>query len=233
MINKNSLFYTKWPSFDEGCLTALSRFLDQHPNCRAIFIDTLAKVRRTPSHKGNLYYEDTEAISALKDIADRYSVAIVLVHHVNKKESDDPLDLISGSNGIAGAADTLIVLQRSRKTGDATLFVTGREVDSKEFSMLFDKSCRWTILGEADEVRATKVHQEIMEAITDAGHPIGPTEIGRATGKRAPSLGKTLKLMLVKGLISHLEGGKYQVVEQKTPKFASKDKNGGKGKNKG
>ncbi len=229
MINDRSMFFTSWPSFDEGCLDALEQFLKEHPNCRVIFIDTLAKVRKIPSNKGSIYYEDTQAISALKDIADKFHVAIVVVHHVNKKDSDDPIDLISGSNGIAGAADTLMVLKRSRKNDDATLFITGRDVEEQELAMALDKSCVWTVLGDAAEIHASRVRQDVLEAIAEAGHALGPTDIGRAIGKQPESLSKTLKRMVEAGLLKRIDGGKYIGVAKKeeNPKLTKKGSNGG------
>lgn len=40
-------------------------------------------------------------------------VAIVLVHHVRKMDADDPLDTVSGTTGLTGAADTVLVLNRT------------------------------------------------------------------------------------------------------------------------
>ena len=54
----------------------------------------------------NLYSGDYAAAGELKRVADDFGVAIVLVHHTRKATADDPLDTVSGTNGLAGAADT-------------------------------------------------------------------------------------------------------------------------------
>jgi len=79
-------------------------------------------------------------------------VSILILHHLRKTEADeDPLDQISGTTGLAGAADTAIVLQRDR-TGRAILYGRGRDVEEFELALERDPSGGWTVLGEASEV---------------------------------------------------------------------------------
>ena len=85
--------HVTWKSVDEKGLLALERWIAEQPACKAVFIDTFAKVRNAPKGGGS-YYEDYEAVSALKTIADRFSIAIVVVHHVRKQGSDDPFEMI-------------------------------------------------------------------------------------------------------------------------------------------
>lgn len=49
------------------------------------------------------YEADYHAMTGVKRLADAYSVAVVLVHHVRKMGSDDFLNEVSGTNGLAGA----------------------------------------------------------------------------------------------------------------------------------
>ena len=41
----------------------------------------------------------------LKEIADEYGVAVLLLHHTRKATADDFLDSVSGTHGLAGAAE--------------------------------------------------------------------------------------------------------------------------------
>ncbi|MGN9837470.1 hypothetical protein ACTMTI_05025 [Nonomuraea sp. H19] len=67
-----------------------------------------------------------------KRLADTFRVAVVLVHHVRKMGSDDFLEQVSGTNGLAGAADSTLVLRRARGTADGVLHITGRDVEEAE-----------------------------------------------------------------------------------------------------
>ena len=174
---KNAHFFCVWSSVEEKGLLALERWLVQHRACKAVFIDTLAKVRRA-SNTQNSYYEDYAAISALKQIADRFGIAVIVVHHVRKQISDDPFEMISGTNGISGSADTNLVLVRGRNDADASLHVSGRDVAEQELAMSFSDGV-WKVLGNAAPVYASKIRQDIMLALVEADAPLGelPPEI--------------------------------------------------------
>src|SRR5690348_5704856 len=87
------------------------------------------------------------AVGRAKRIADHYGIAIVLVHHVRKAVHEDFLATVSGTNGIAGAADAVLVLERARNNADGVLHVTGRDVEEADHALAFDPSCgAWSIL---------------------------------------------------------------------------------------
>lgn len=103
---------------------------------------------------GPLYGLDYEAAGGIKRLADRYGVAVCLVHHTRKAAADDPLDLMSGTPGLAGAADTVAVLRREIGRADATLYIRGRDVPEADHALAFDADgCSWTLLGDAAEYR--------------------------------------------------------------------------------
>ena len=95
---------------------------------RVVIVDTFGAFSTVKD--GNDYYETTRIIRELKDIADTMQVAIIVVHHTKKstRESDDWTTDIMGSQGLIGAADTVISLQRKRGNDKATLAITGRDI---------------------------------------------------------------------------------------------------------
>jgi hypothetical protein len=208
---RNVYFFCSWNRVEEDGLLALERWLDENKDCRIVFIDTFARFRRMPKNN-NSYYEDYEAASALKDIADKFRIGIVVVHHLRKEGAVDPFDAILGTNGIAGSADTNIVLLRDRGTADGTLHITGRSVEEKELAMSFD-GFTWRVVGDAPQVHATKLQQDILLLLLDAGEPMTPTEIARELRCAVGGLSKTLRKMVSDGLIEKLKEkgmrGKY------------------------
>lgn len=44
---------------------------------------------------------------ALKNLADKLRIAILLVHHTRKCRDNDPFNMISGTTGISGCVDAL------------------------------------------------------------------------------------------------------------------------------
>lgn len=85
-----------------GLEQQIEQFLSEHPDTGLVVIDTLQRVRGSGDN-GNPYANDYRDIGTLKALADKHRIAILLIHHVRKLRSDDPMDMISGTNGISGA----------------------------------------------------------------------------------------------------------------------------------
>ncbi|HMN14514.1 MAG TPA: AAA family ATPase, partial [Bellilinea sp.] len=116
-----------------GLEIQIENFLKEHPSTGLIVIDTLQKVRKTVSSNVNPYATDYDDINSLKQIADRNKLAMVLVHHLRKATDSDPLNMISGTTGIAGGADTNFVLQKDKRIDNtAKLICTGRDIEDRE-----------------------------------------------------------------------------------------------------
>ena len=107
--------------------------LKKYPTVGIIFLDTFQKVRENLSSKVNAYAKDYRDLSSLKKIADQNNICIFLVHHTRKeRDGSNVFHDITGSTGIAGVADTLMVLQKENHFSDeALLCVTGRDVEER------------------------------------------------------------------------------------------------------
>jgi hypothetical protein len=144
-----------------GLIEQLQNYVDQHPGTGLIIIDTLQKVRMGVQGRESAYGADYREIGELKTFADKNNLCVLLIHHLRKaqrNESADPYERISGTNGIAGAADTMLVLTKERNDEhDVILHAKSRDTDETETVMHFDKATyRWKPLGEADEIRAER-----------------------------------------------------------------------------
>ena len=112
------------------------------PDLRLIVIDTLQKVRRTVDVK---YGSDYSELGALKSVADKLGIAVLLIHHTRKEHDSDPFNMISGTTGLNGCADGSFVLTREKRSENTgILHCTGRDIESAELSVEF-KNNRWTL----------------------------------------------------------------------------------------
>lgn len=146
-------FATAAHSMDEGLFDQLEGFLKAHPGTGLIVIDTLQKVRGCAQGREGAYATDYREAGALKAFADKHNVSLLAVHHLRKMMDDaDPFNRISGTNGIAGAADTMMVLSKEKRGDDnATLSIVGRDVEPTDMVLMFNKAtCYWENLGDAD-----------------------------------------------------------------------------------
>ncbi|MFD6221254.1 AAA family ATPase [Nocardia asteroides] len=127
----------------------VAEFLTMHGDgSPLIILDTLGKVK-PPKQVGQESYAADYAIgSKLKALVDSVPGSCLLaVHHTRKAESADFVDAVSGTQGIAGSADFVLVLTRKRKETGAVLAVTGRDVAENEYALVTEGG-RWTLDGQ-------------------------------------------------------------------------------------
>jgi hypothetical protein len=118
----------------------ISEFLQRHSDDKPLIIlDTLGKARPPRPPGADMYAWDYSIGSQLKDTIDTTPGASLLtVHHTRKQESSDFVDSVSGSQGIAGSADFVLVLSRKRHSDEAVLSVTGRDIAEGEYALNTD-----------------------------------------------------------------------------------------------
>ncbi len=137
------------------------------PDLKMVIIDTLQKIRNNIDTK---YGADYQELSVLKSIADQLGIAIVLVHHNRKAHDSNPNNLISGTNGIAGCADGLLVFTRNGE--NAKLHISGRGAPSLELN-LKRENAKWILLDDAPESKpdifSFMIHDFLIENISVNG----------------------------------------------------------------
>ena len=133
-----------------GLEQQIEQFLMEHPTMKLVVIDTLQRVRGTGSDS-NLYANDYQDIGLLKRLADRRHIAILLIHHLRKLHDDDPMNMISGSTGLSGAADSTFVLQKSSRLANiASLHCTGRDIPDRTLKLEFgEENHIWKLLEDS------------------------------------------------------------------------------------
>jgi hypothetical protein len=125
-------------------------------------------------------------------------------------ESDDPVDSVSGTLGLTGCVDTIAVLARTGK--GTTLYIRGRDVEEQEKAITFNKgTCRWTIVGDAEEVHRSDTRQAILTVLNDVSlvsEALGPKEIALRTYVPENTVNQRLIGMVEKGeIIKVIRGG--------------------------
>lgn len=132
-----------WPRIGEGGDKYLSAWLSEHPECKLVVIDTFSKVRSAQRSR-DVYGDDYKAVCDWKTIADEREIAIVLVHHTTRAKREDIIDNLNGTTGLGGAADTIMMLHKTRHEGKALLEITGRDVEEEKLPLVLDcDTMRW------------------------------------------------------------------------------------------
>lgn len=144
----------------------LSSFIEKYPDVRLIIIDTLQKIRSVQDEKYN-YARDYTNAARLKEFADKHGICLLLVHHTRKQQAEDSFEMISGSNGLFGAANGAMVLRKNQRCNNkASLEIVGRDLADQLLSINFlPKRCLWT-LEKAAVSHWQQPPDEVLEAIS-------------------------------------------------------------------
>lgn len=110
-----------------------------------VFIDTMA--RALPTMGGGKYTSDLNYIGAVHALAEELGIAIVFIHHTNKAEHADAADSISGTNGVAGSCDWMMIVFRDNDPETKQRLSTGRLVCNSRY-MSEDELLRWVKLSD-------------------------------------------------------------------------------------
>lgn len=163
--SKDLYLATNCRGLGEGFEQELTAFVKDHPDARLIVIDTFQKIRGAVSQMS--YANDYAEVSYLKYLADKFSVCILLVHHTRKLGDGDAFNEISGTNGIAGSADTLMVLKKDKRaSSEAALYCTGRDIEDREIKLNFSKDkFIWQVTKDSLTVTDPKLPDEMVKLI--------------------------------------------------------------------
>jgi hypothetical protein len=203
------------PRLGDGCEEALREWITSMAEPRLIVIDTLNYIRPERIRDEDPYSYDYRSAIGLQRLAAEFGIAIILVHHTRKSPSDDYLESVSGTNGLTGGSDAVVVLERQ---GDGSTVFKGRGRDIEEFELAtrFDKDeCRWRVLGEAAENKVTESRSKILKHMREAGWFLTPAEIAAQTGLRRSVVDQRLFHLVKAGEVIRSGRGKYGLPEIK------------------
>lgn len=136
-------------------LATIDEYLSGYPDTALIVVDTLGKIIPDTGGGESAYQRDYRISSALKARADDHpGLAIIGCHHDRKANADDFVDAVSGTHGLAGAADTIVVVARKRLSQEGILKVTGRDVTENEYAVTITDGVNWILDGGSLEASA-------------------------------------------------------------------------------
>lgn len=207
----------------------ISRFIEEHHDeAPLIILDTIGRVMPGKAAGENEYQRDYRFGAKLKKyVAAMPGGTLLAVHHTNKGVHSDFQNAVSGTQGIAGAADFTAVIQRRRNEDEAVLSITGRDVPEAEYGMRFDAGM-WSVIGgdlaaaseAATEIRAAQEQSEATANLGDrmteivlfvekSGTPVTPAAVAEKFGLTRKDAGSYLARAERKDLIAKQGRGKY------------------------
>jgi RecA-family ATPase len=171
-----------------NALKVAEKFTARHRDALVI-LDTLGRVKPNKGANTNQYANDYEFGRALKELAPQRG-SLLAVRHMRKADSEDFLDDVTGTQGLAGSADYVMVLQRRRLSASGTLNITGRDVDEARYALLFADG-RWSADGSDLQQAAERAADKSMGdnarsvvALVNSRPATTADDVVRATGMK-------------------------------------------------
>jgi hypothetical protein len=201
---------TAWPRLDEGGADELDAWLTDHPDARIVLIDVWPRIRPRVAKRTDYFQADYDSAAPLQSLATNHEIAIAALFHTRKAEAEDFVETVQGTFGTAAAADTVIVVKRSRGQADATLHVTGRDVEEQELALRFaPEAGTWALLGDAAEYTLGETRRELLDAIRAHGS-LTPKQATELTSVAYELAKKTMQRMFHDGQLI-AEKGRYSL----------------------
>jgi len=180
-----------------------------------VVVDTLTRVRDRAAvqPRGSSTYEiDYDAIAPFTELGQRRHVAVVVIHHTRKpkdQDDEDPFDAISGTTGLSGAADMLMLLKRPVLSSEGKLFTRSRDTEDQSVPLVWQADrCLWQVHRGGG---LPPEQQKVVDALTAAGRPLAPQELVDLLGKHRDAVYQLLKRMKATGLL-RCDRGRYAPV---------------------
>lgn len=200
---------TSYDRADRGGLDHLRSWINSAVTPRLIVVDVLAAFRPTKRSAEDSYSADYAAIQSLQQIASEHVLGVLIVHHLRKSVGEsDPFEKVSGTLGLSGAADTVLVLDRNAQ--GHTIYGRGRDIEEIEEAVEFDAAaCRWRLLGSASEVHRTDERKAVLAALKIASKPMNAKELSEELNISAGNARQLLSRMAQAGEVKKVGRGLY------------------------
>jgi hypothetical protein len=206
-------YATDWPRLDQGGLELMKEWINSKEKPRLLVVDVLQRVRRlTQSRdKAPQYEADYEALAQLQSLAGETMLAIMVLHHQRKMAADDMIDTISGTLGLGGAVDTIVIL--GKNDVGKYLYGRGRDLDEFHISVEQNENMRYRFLGEMVETASTE-RQQIVILMARHGAPMTIAEVAAGLGKEHEAVKMMLWRMHRDGELVRTATGVYALASE-------------------
>ena len=201
--------YTDWVQGDD-CLVRLEQWMMMHPDTKLVVVDLLSEVRPPVDPRQNSYQYDRAFLVELNRFAERYGIAVLVIHHTRKAKGDDVFDEVSGTLGINSAVATMWILSRTNE-GTVVLSLSGRDlIHDDPLALRWDAmTCSFIVDGTAAEASATAERRVVLDLMQD-GQDWTPRQMAVDLGKTVNTVNQLLRRMVAEGVIEKVGFGKYR-----------------------
>jgi hypothetical protein len=181
---KRLTYATGWSRLDVDGLNWMREWISTADNPRLIVIDILERVlpRISSKEKRSQYSTDYYGLALLQELTKAHpGLCIMVLAHQRKAGAEDLIDTISGTLGVTGAVDAILILGKDGASGNKYLYGRGRDLEEFNVIIQQDEQARWRVLGPwTTEEGSSPERANILAVLRRAGKPMSIKEIASA-----------------------------------------------------
>ncbi len=196
-------FHDQIGSLNSGGGKRLMKFVEAN-GYRVLVVDTFSRAFTGDQLDSR---EMTDAIGPMQQAALKLDIGLIVIDHLRKSNGGghDAINDLFGSVAKSGVMDTTWSLYKEQGKRGAKLAITGRDVDTTELKLDFDKTgFYWNCEGPAYEVEMTERRNETIEALKVLGEADAPT-LAKEMGLDKENTRKRLNDLCNAGLVQSRE----------------------------
>lgn len=196
-------------------LQRLDDHLAAYPDTRMVVVDTFARIRPRAASDGNAYQDDYRFAGALQSWATERGVCLLALHHDRKVGASDFVQAVSGTFGITGAADSILLLTRDRGHADGLLQLTGRDIADDQAWKLRRVGPAWQLAERvsADLAAATANladrSADVVRFVLQSEQAVNAAAVAEALDLERDTAKRYLSRLAAAGRILRVERGAY------------------------
>lgn len=200
----------EWPKGDEG-IAALRQYLTENQGTELIIVDSLSAIRGSDNPKATLFQQEYDfGRKMLQICTDFPGLAIIAIHHTRKAESEDPMDLVSGTNGVTAACTSVGILHKI-PTGYAMHWESRNWPDVPHDYEITRDGGRWRMIGPISEDIATLPanatgQAAIINYMRENG-TVSQKGMARDLGISQSAVSQAINRLIEKGVVCKAENG--------------------------
>ena len=99
------------PSLANGFETALDAHLRKNTYALVV-LDTLGAVLEPSANSSQVYRAEYQELIKLQELAQRHGICLLILHHTNKSQMGGAVHRASGTHGLTGAVDSVLLLSK-------------------------------------------------------------------------------------------------------------------------
>jgi RecA-family ATPase len=208
--NGHEIPHLSFPKLEEGGFKLLERMLIDNRDIKLVIIDPLGKTMSSNTRSTHDYKVEYEFLGKLQQLALKYKISVLVVHHDKKGDAKSRDQLILGTTAFAAAPDILLSLWK--EGNDGILHINGRGVKEKKY-YLFMRNGSWESSNKKIELGISPEQKEIYKHFEKCkGGVFQNKMIARLVKKSSANVSKMLKALERKKLIEEISFGKYRLV---------------------